>query len=395
MRADPNLAWYLSCRVGEGGQRERRCPALVAVGRSGAALAARLRAAWPGSRLVLGERAARLGVCAPDEIVGDVSATVGRLFHGGRPLVLFLPIGAAVRLLAPHLGHKASDPPVVCVDEAGRYAVALVGGRRGGANALARAVAAVLGAQPVITSAAEVLGLPALDLLGRELGWTLEATETALTRAEAALASGEPVGYYQDAGERLLRSGRPAWLRRYPSLAALAEAPVAARLVITDRRVDATPREDWLLYRPRSLVVGVGCARGAPAEEIAGLIDEALRQAGVVAQAVRGVATLDRKADEPGLRTLVAEHGWTLWTYAAAELAEVEGRFERSPVVARAVGTPAVAAPAALLAAGARRLVLPKLRSARVTVALARIPSGRRGHVGKADRRLLSGEVDC
>lgn len=357
---------------------QRRSPALLAVGRSGAVLAARLRTVWPGSYLVLSERAARLGVCRPDEVADDVGAAVGRLFGIGQPLVLFLPVGAAVRLLARYLGHKATDPPVVCVDEAGRFAVALIGGRRGGANALAHRVAETLGARPVITSAAEVLGLPALDLLGQAQGWTLEASEAALMHAEAALASGEPVGYYQDAGEQLLRAGRPAWLRRYPSLAALAESPVAARLVISDRwRLDQPPKDDWLIYRPRTVVVGLGCARGASRGEIERLIEQALRIANVAPPAVRGVATIDLKADEPGLRQVVARRGWPLWTYSAAELAGVPGRYERSAVVERAVGTPAVAAPAALLAAGARRLLLPKLRSERVVVALARAPHRR------------------
>ncbi|MBI2322633.1 MAG: cobalamin biosynthesis protein [Chloroflexi bacterium] len=351
-------------------------PTLVAVGRSGAGLAARLRAAWPGSRLVLGGRVARLGAGVPDDVADDVAAAVGRLFRAGQPLVLFLPVGAAVRLLAPHLGDKAIDPPAVCVDEAGRFAVALVGGRRGGANALARRIAAALGARPVITSAAEALGLPALDLLGRAQGWTLEASEAALTRAEAALVSGEPVGYYQDAGERLLRAGRPAWLSRWTSLAALAAAPLAVRLVISDRRrMELPPRDDWLVYRPRTVVVGLGCARGAATAEIERLVDEALRQANVAPQAVRAVATIDLKAEEPGLREVIARHGWPLVTYGAAELAAVPGRYERSAMVERAVGTPAVAAPAALLAAGAGRLLLPKLRSKHVTAALARVPS--------------------
>lgn len=365
-------------------------PTLVAVGRSGAALAARLRAAWPGSRLVLGERAARLGVCVPDEVAGDLAAAVGRLFRAGQPLVLFLPVGAAVRLLAAHLGAKVTDPPVVCVDEAGRFAVALVGGRRGGANALACRVGDLLGARSVVTSAAEALGLLALDLLGRAQGWTLEASEAALTRAEAALASGEPVGYYQDAGERLLRAGRPPWLRRWVSLAALAMAPLAARLVISDRRrLELPPGEDWLVYRPRTVVVGLGCARGAAAVEIERLLEEALWRADVVVQAVRAVATIDLKAEEPGLREVVARHGWPLLTYGADELAAAPGRYERSAVVERAVGTPAVAAPAALLAAGAGRLLLPKLRGERVTVALARVPS-RQARCGKPVRARIA-----
>ncbi|HEV2727219.1 MAG TPA: hypothetical protein VGV34_02940, partial [Solirubrobacterales bacterium] len=81
-------------------------------------------------------------------------------------IVLFLAAGAAVRLVSPLLGDKRSDPGVVCVDDAGRFAVALVGGHAGGANALAGRVAGALGATPVITTASDAVGSPALDSLG-------------------------------------------------------------------------------------------------------------------------------------------------------------------------------------------------------------------------------------
>jgi cobalt-precorrin 5A hydrolase/precorrin-3B C17-methyltransferase len=79
--------------------------------------------------------------------------------------VLFLATGAAVRIVAPLLAEKNRDPGVVCVDEGGRYAVALVGGHAGGANALARQVGALLDAEPVLTTATDSAGRVALDTL--------------------------------------------------------------------------------------------------------------------------------------------------------------------------------------------------------------------------------------
>ena len=80
------------------------------------------------------------------------------LFARHRALVVFLPVGATVRLLAPALGSKRQDPAVVCVDDAGRYAVSVLSGHVGGADALAQEVATAIGAQAVITSASDALG---------------------------------------------------------------------------------------------------------------------------------------------------------------------------------------------------------------------------------------------
>ncbi|MDP8936767.1 MAG: precorrin-3B C(17)-methyltransferase, partial [Actinomycetota bacterium] len=94
--------------------------------------------------------------------------------------VLFLATGAAVRIVAPLLGDKRTDPAVVCVDEAGRFAVALCGGHAGGANRLAVSVAGALGATPVVTTATDATGVPALDQLP---GWAASGDVAAVTRA--------------------------------------------------------------------------------------------------------------------------------------------------------------------------------------------------------------------
>ncbi len=272
-------------------------------------------------------------------------------------LVCFLATGAVVRLLAPLLEDKARDPGVVCVDEAQRFAVALLGGHGGGANALAQRVADLLGATPVVTTASDAVGLPGLDTLG----WPVEGAVAAVGRA---LLDGEPVR---------LAAGA-VW--------PLPPLPVGDAgghvLAVTDRVLPPDPRTAVL--RPPSLVLGIGASRGVPADELEALVERALADAGLSPASVTAVGTADAKADEAGLVELCATRGWPLTTYASELLAAVDVPNPSAHPLA-ALGTPSVAEAAALLLGD--ELVVPKTRSPRGTVAVARRrPRGRLALVG-------------
>ena len=280
-------------------------------------------------------------------------------------IVLFLATGAAVRLVAPLLGDKRRDPGVVCVDDAGRFAVALCGGHEGGANALAERIAETLGATPVVTTASDSLGVPALDSLGKRLGFEVEEGSD-LAAVGAALVSGETV--------RLVSERR--WpLGPLPENVVLVEPKVWPEeiepplLEISDRLL-ATPRLS-VVYRPPSLVAGVGCSRGADAAEILDLLDSALHEAGLSQKSVAVLASVDVKSDEAGLLEAADALGVPLHFHSAEELAAVDTP-NPSSVVAGAVGTPSVAE-ASVLASGAE-LLLEKRKSANATVAIGRLP---------------------
>ena len=361
--------------------------ASFAVGRRGVDLVARLRQQLGGDAFVPRRWLAAAGPHATPFDEGRFSATLEMAFRRYRGLVLVLPIGVAARLLAPHLRSKRVDPAVVVVDEAGRHAVALLSGHAGGANTLAKAVAAALGARPIVTTSAEALGCLALDLLGQRWGWTVEDAR-GLTRASAALINGEPVGCFQDAGEETWWSDAPRNLVRYSSYEALMEAPVAARIVVSDRLWDAddgsaAPRirgaapgqPPPVVFRPKTLVVGVGCVRGIAAEELEALLEATLRRHGLAVASVRELATIDAKRDEAGIAELARRRGWPVRYLSAEELAAVEPPSGRSETTLRAVGAGAVCEPAALRAARAETLVVPKVKTARATVAVARAAS--------------------
>ena len=347
---------------------------LVAVTAAGRAAAAQLAQAWPGETRTY---------------EGPAAAAVPAAFAACEGVVCFLATGATVRLLAPCLGEKRGDAGVVCVDEARRFAVALLGGHAGGANALAERVAAVLGATPVVTTASDAAGIPGLD----ELGWPVEGAVAAVGRA---LLDGEPVALVADAIWPLpplsvdleLMDGDPPHDLSGSSRSTRKGGGEGARIVVTDRLVPADDRTAVL--RPPSLVVGVGASRGVAAEEVLALVDAALAEAGLSAASVTALATVDAKADEAGIVEAARRRGWPLGTHPAEVLAAIPVP-NPSEVVRAEVGTPSVAEAAAL--ATADDLVAPKRKSAMATVAVARRrPRGRLALVGLGPgaRDLLS-----
>ena len=280
-------------------------------------------------------------------------------------IILFLATGAAVRLIVSLLEDKRCDPGVVCVDDAGRFAVALVGGHEGGANGLAGRIADALGAISVVTTASDSLGVPALDSLGEKLGFKIEEGSD-LTAVGAALVSGEEVHLISE--RRWPIGPLPGNVVPVESSVILGELE-GPSILISDELLDA-PRPS-VVYRPPSLVVGVGCSRRAGAAEILGLIYSALRETGLARKSVTLLTSIDVKSDETGLLEAAEELGVQLRFHTAGELAAVEVP-NPSLAVAEAVGTPSVAE-AAVLAAGAE-LVLEKRKSRNATVAIGRLP---------------------
>lgn len=293
-----------------------------------------------------------------EAVHGRAAETVRNRWGKVDAFVLFLATGAAVRIVAPLLDDKRRDPAVVCVDDAGRFAVALCGGHAGGANALAGEVAALLDAAPVVTTATDATFTPALDLLA---GFTAVGDVAAVTTA--------------------VLDGRPPLVENeldWPLPPVLPSGEGPHRVVVTDRAVAAVPGQ--VVLHPPSLVVGIGSSTGASPADVAGLVATVLEEAALARASVATVATIDRRRHHPAIVGL----GLPVRAFSAEELAAVPVSAP-SPAVASAVGTSSVAEAAALLAAGAgAELVVGKRKNAVATLALARRagPSGRVTLVG-------------
>ncbi len=307
--------------------------------------------------------------------VGPLRSVFPRIWEEHHAIVAVMALGIVVRLASPLLGDKRRDPAVMVVDEAGRFVVSVLGGHGAGANELTHELAGVIGAMAVITTASDSQRLPAVDQIGQELGWTIERAEN-LTRVAAAVIRGERIAVWQDAGtpDWWQRFGPwPTHFTRLQSWSELASLDPRGVLVISDQiEPKDLPNKYTLVYRPPTLVAGVGCRRGTPRETIAGWVDKIFQAKGLAPQSLSAIATVTLKADEPGLLEFASERGVPLVAFPPEQLAEQPGIETPSARVLSKIGIPAVAEPAALRAAGATRLVVTKQKGPGVTLAVAR-----------------------
>lgn len=236
--------------------------ALVAITKHGATAAARLASMLPEAEVVCSERFASAFAGLERRVhvyQGALRAQIGKLFARYDQLVCFVSLGAVVRLIAPHLKSKDEDPGVLVVDDAARFVIPVLSGHVGGANAWAERIAALLGATPVVTTASDVGNTIPVDILGRELGWRLEAPKINVTRVSAHVVNGEPVAFVDERPN----PGRDWWTRQAPLPANIhcftrfeqvPLARMAAVLWVTEREVPDTLWRDLherlVVYRP-------------------------------------------------------------------------------------------------------------------------------------------------
>ncbi|WP_029460747.1 cobalt-precorrin 5A hydrolase [Solidesulfovibrio alcoholivorans] len=336
-------------------------PAVYAVTAKGLALGRRL-ADHLGATLFAPARLAGAHGATPfDSLAGLVAAT-----FDARPAHVFVcACGIAVRAIAPHLRDKAHDPAVVCLDDAGRFAVSLLSGHLGGANDLARELAALTGAVPVVTTATDAAGAPAIEMLARDNGLTL-GNAPAVRRVNAALAAGKRVAVFDPLG---LFSVADAQAAAFFEWVAAPVAPDAdTPLVVVDWRL-GPEAPDRLYLRPKVLVAGVGCRRGAPAADILGLLERVCRERGLSRDSIGVVASIAAKRDEPGLLEAAAQLGAALAFFSPEQLAAVPAPHP-SDTVKRHMGVGSVCEAAAMLASGGGKLLAPKTVTKCSTAAL-------------------------
>lgn len=313
------------------------------------------------------------------DVYESLGAWTAAQFSHADALVYISATGIAVRAIAPHVRDKFSDPAVVSVDEAGRFAVPLLSGHVGGANELARAVALATGGQAVVSTATDVNRLFAVDEWAARRGYTIVERAVA-KQISARLLEGGSVGFASDfdldwdvpAGVIAIAGGNTSAQAEGENLEAQAddracvETPDVGFVVSLDETCQ--PFQHTLHLVPRVVTVGVGCRRGTELSAVSGAVDAALAAARVSPRAVVALASIDVKSDERALHELAHERGWDLRFYTADELAAVPGDFAASEFVKRTVGVDNVCERSALAQGG--RLLLGKQSGNGVTVAL-------------------------
>lgn len=335
-------------------------PAIYALTPQGARLARHLATELAGT-LYLPRKLAAPGEASFDSL----PALVAQIFSSHSAHIFMAASGIVVRAIAAHLRGKETDPAVLVLDQNGRHVVSLLSGHLGGANALARRVASLTGGTAVITTATDTANLPAIDLMAQDNGLAIENL-TAVRTVSAALLAGQTVQVFDPEGQLTVPPAHSAYFEWVASPQDLEPGnPVVA---VTWRTAGLDP--EWLVLRPRVIVAGVGCRKGARAEGILELIRAGCAARGVAVKSLVAVASIEAKRGEPGLLEAGRALGVDMIFYPADQLERVAVPSP-SQRVRRHMGVESVCEAAALLAAGATRLLLAKIKSPTVTLALA------------------------
>ena len=303
----------------------------------------------------------------------QTTQVVSNLFKQSESLICIFSLGAAVRMLAPFLKDKKSDPAVLVIDDAAQFVISALSGHLGGANALARRVASLIGAQPVITTAADVNETIAVDLVGRELGWTIENFAN-VTKVSAHMVNEEKIAVYQDTGERSWWNNKlPSNVNIVTSLDQAKLPDYKAVLIISDKKIsDPQLLEKSVIYRPKSLVVGIGLHWDTSKETIEYGLRQVFAGAGLAMSCMRNVASIDRECKVIGLIDFCSSEGLMLDTYPKEKLATVSVP-NPSVTVQKFEGTTSVSEAAALLSSNGDLIVEKQKFPPDLTIAICRI----------------------
>jgi cobalt-precorrin 5A hydrolase len=299
------------------------------------------------------------------------SEKIVELFKNNNALICLFSLGAVIRLIAPHLKDKKTDPAVIVIDDKTSFVISVLSGHLGGANELTQIIAQKLDAIPVITTAADVNKTIAVDLVGREFGWKIDDDST-VTKISAHMVNEENIGIYQEAGKINWWKELPKNVKIYHSLEEMKNSGSMGYLIISDRILEGDFLKNSVVYRPPSLVVGIGLHWDTSKEIIKEGLDFCLQKFKLSEKSIAKLVSIKKPEDVKGLVDIGKEMGITVEYVNREDLAEISAP-NPSDMVKAFEGTSSVSEAAAIKVSGGELIVEKQKFPPNLTISIARI----------------------
>ena len=292
------------------------------------------------------------------------------LFKNSNALICLFSLGAVIRLIAPYLKDKKTDPAVIVIDDKTNFVISVLSGHIGGANELTQEISEKLNALPVITTAADVNKTIAVDLVGREFGWKID-DETTVTKISAHMVNAEPIGVFQRTGNKKWYKKLPNNVIIYNSLEELKKSNSKAHLIISDTIIDNGLAQESVIYRPQSLVIGIGLHWDTTKDTIKDGIEHCLKKFNLSSKCIAKLVSIKKPEDVQGLIDLGKEMQIPVEYVNREELAEIITPNPSSTVKAFE-GTASVSEAAAIKVSNGELIVEKQKFPPNLTIAIAR-----------------------
>ena len=292
------------------------------------------------------------------------------LFKNSNALICLFSLGAVIRLIAPYLKDKKTDPAVIVIDDKTNFVISVLSGHIGGANELTQEISEKLNALPVITTAADVNKTIAVDLVGREFGWKID-DETTVTKISAYMVNAEPIGVFQQTGNKKWYKELPKNVTIYNSLEELKKSNSKAYLIISDTIIDNELAQESVIYRPQSLVIGIGLHWDTTKDTIKDGIEHCLKKFNLSSKCIAKLVSIKKSEDVQGLIDLGEEMKIPVEYVNREELAEIITPNPSNTVKAFE-GTASVSEAAAIKISNGELIVEKQKFPPNLTIAIAR-----------------------
>ena len=299
------------------------------------------------------------------------SEKIVELFKNNNALICLFSLGAVIRLIAPYLKDKKTDPAVIVIDDKTSFVISVLSGHLGGANELTQIIAQKLNAIPVITTAADVNKTIAVDLVGREFGWKIDDDST-VTKISAHMVNEENIGIYQEVGKMNWWKELPKNVKIYHSLEEMKNSGSKGYLIISDRILEGDFLKNSVVYRPPSLVVGIGLHWDTSKEIIKEGLDFCLQKFKLSEKSIAKLVSIKKPEDVKGLVDIGKEMGITVEYVNREDLAEISAP-NPSDTVKAFEGISSVSEASAIKVSGGELIVEKQKFPPNLTIAIARI----------------------
>ena len=305
----------------------------------------------------------------------QTTQVVANLFQTYDALICIFSLGAVIRIIAPFLVDKKTDPAVLVIDDKANFVISTLSGHLGGANALTRLIASYLNSKPVITTAADVNETIPVDLVGKNFGWIIENYQN-VTKVSAFMVNEEKIGLYQEAGEKNWwdATSFPQNVTVTKELYELKSPDFKGALIISDKIIaDPVILEKSVIYRPKSLVVGIGLHRDTSKEIIENGILTVLKEKGLSFKSIRNISSINKESNIKGLQEFSEQYKIPVEIYDKGKLSQVSVP-NPSKTVQKFEGIPSVSEASSILSSNNGELIVPKQKfPPNLTVAVCRV----------------------
>ncbi len=294
-----------------------------------------------------------------------LSVLVEHLFKEYQYIIFIMATGIVVRVIAPYINSKFSDPAILVTDEKGSNIISLLSGHMGGANEMTLHISKLINSNPVITTATDVNKKSSLDMIAKKLDAHIDDFRENVKDVNAMLVNNQEVGIYIDGDYDIDTRG-------FKVLNSIENIDDLEKIVIVTNKKEIIKKSSVIKVIPRNLVVGIGCRRNTDSLLLQESLNDLLHQYNIDVKSIKQIGSIDIKHDEKAIIDLASNLGIEFTTICAKEISKVDYLFDKSEFVKKNVGVYCVAEPVAHILSNGN-LIIEKHKYRGITISVGRV----------------------